>query len=109
MSDILDQAITTSETLMRHLYSLRKFATEKGKLDDQYKALSGSIDALKSNMADLQSQHDAKQSENANLAQQRGQLHQDLAALQREIADKRTELGALSSAVEQIQTMLRAA
>src|SRR5215472_345136 len=109
MSDILDQAIATSETLMRHLYSLRKFTTETGKLDDQHKALQRSIEVLEGQMATQQSQHDAIQSENVNLAQQRKQLDQQLASLKSEIADKRTELNALTNAVAQIQTMLRAA
>src|SRR5262249_23811923 len=109
MSDILDQAIGNSEALMRHLYSLRKYATENGKLDDQYRALKGGIEAALSQRDDLQRQLEAKQGENANLAQQRKQLDQQLASLKSEIADKRTELNALTNAVEQIQTMLRAA
>ena len=109
MTDILDQAIGNCESLMRHLYSLRKFATENGKLDDQYRALKSGIEAAEAQRDDLQSEIEAKQSENANLAQQRKQLDQDLSSLKSEIADKRTELTALTAAVEQIQTMLRAA
>src|SRR5262249_13191414 len=109
MSDSLDHAIGNCESLMRHLYSLRKFTTETGKLDDQYKALRGGIEAAEAQRDDLQRELEGKQSENANLAQQRRQLDQDLSSLKSEIADKRAELTVLSSAVEQIQTMLRAA
>jgi len=109
MTDILDQALAASETLMRHLYSLRKFATENGKLDDKHKALRGGIEAAEAQRDDLQRQLEAKQSENANLAQQRKQLDQQLASLKAEIADKRTELNALTNATAQIKTMLEAA
>ena len=109
MTDILDQAIATSETLMRYLYSLRKFTTEKGKLDDQYKALSGGIEAAEAQRDDLQRQLEAAQADLANLARERQATANEREVLKREIADKRTELNALTACVEQIQTMLRAA
>src|SRR5215471_8611957 len=106
-SDILDQALADYESLGRHLYALRKFTTETGKLDDQYIALRGGIEAAEAQRDELQRELETRQADLANLAQQRRQLDQDLSALKSEIADKRTELTALSSAVEQIQTMLR--
>ena len=109
MSDSLDHAIGNCESLMRHLYALRKFTTETGKLDDHYKALRGGIEAAEAQRDDLQREIETRQADLANLAQQRRQLDQDLSALKSEIADKRTELNVLTATVAQIQNMLRAA
>ena len=106
MTDSLDHAIGNYESLGRHLYSLCKFTTEVCKLDDQYKALKGGIEAAEAQRDDLQREIEGKHADLANLAQQRRQTDNELSALKSEISDKRTELTALSSALEQIQTML---
>ena len=106
MSDSLDHAIGNCESLMRHLYALRKFTTETGKLDDQLKALRGGIEAAEAQRDDLQRQLEGARADLADVARQRKQLDGDLASLKAEISDKRTELNVLTSTVDQIKTML---
>jgi predicted nucleic acid-binding Zn-ribbon protein len=107
--DILDQAITASETLMRHLYTLQKFVTETGKLDDQYKGFQRGIEGAKAQIADLQKQTRDAEAQLATITQQHRDVDKELATLNSQVSDKRSELKSVVDAIDQFKAMLRAA
>jgi chromosome segregation ATPase len=108
-AEILDQAIASQESFVFHLYAFRRKVGELGNLGEQRNNLQRSIEALKSQLADLENQTKGAQVDLATVQRRQQETQKEVAAAEKELADKRQESAAFSKAVAQLKAVLEAA